>query len=601
MANQNYTATFKQNFTSFSYVLADYKYKPMETQMFKVYQPIIRYLNIILVLTYLPCCDSKSQTEQDPDEQITILDNGSSETLTNDMLATNNEVTDQSSSEINDPQDSSMNQTDPSLDLGDSLELDQRTENESEDQFINETSQQFIDLSDQIIGNPIHRRYGIAISDIDQDGDFEIIVTGYGASNEAYDYQDGQWIDIMPNQLKDEGRQAIGVAACDINGDGSEEIYFLNVDRFGGLGEVSDRLYQRQDNGEWIDLFEQTVNVQVLNRFSGRSVACLDRNGDQRYGVFVANYGGPMKLFELQDQNRLVDVGPEVGINLITGGRALLSLPRPEPGMHIFAGNEGGANFLFINRNGLFEEIAQESGIADARETVRGAATLDMNEDGLFDLVYGNWEGPHRLMIAQASEDESARITYEDQATPELQEPSRIRTVIAADFDNDGYEELFFNNIGEPNRLFRRSEDAWVQVPLDVALEPQGLGTGAAVVDSNEDGILELWIAHGESGAQPLSLYQWSDQGFHWLRVAPLTNSGAPARGAKVSLFHSSGRIQRRVIDAGSGYLCQMEPVAHFGLGRDTDLEKVLIEWVDGSQKEIRNITVDQLLTTRPN
>jgi hypothetical protein len=34
--------------------------------------------------------------------------------------------------------------------------------------------------------------------------------------------------------------------------------------------------------------------------------------------------------------------------------------------------------------------------------------------------------------------------------------PSAIRTVIAADFDNDGYEELFFNNIGDVNRLFRQ-------------------------------------------------------------------------------------------------------------------------------------------------
>ena len=34
--------------------------------------------------------------------------------------------------------------------------------------------------------------------------------------------------------------------------------------------------------------------------------------------------------------------------------------------------------------------------------------------------------------------------------------PSAIRTVIAADFDNDGYEELFFNNIGDTNRLFRQ-------------------------------------------------------------------------------------------------------------------------------------------------
>ena len=27
--------------------------------------------------------------------------------------------------------------------------------------------------------------------------------------------------------------------------------------------------------------------------------------------------------------------------------------------------------------------------------------------------------------------------------------------MIAADFDNDGNDELFFNNLGEPNRLFR--------------------------------------------------------------------------------------------------------------------------------------------------
>jgi len=41
-------------------------------------------------------------------------------------------------------------------------------------------------------------------------------------------------------------------------------------------------------------------------------------------------------------------------------------------------------------------------------------------------------------------------------APPAMARPSAIRTVIAADFDNDGYEELFFNNIGDANRLFRQ-------------------------------------------------------------------------------------------------------------------------------------------------
>ena len=36
-----------------------------------------------------------------------------------------------------------------------------------------------------------------------------------------------------------------------------------------------------------------------------------------------------------------------------------------------------------------------------------------------------------------------------------------------------------------------------------------------------------------------------------------------------------------QVIDSGSGYLCQMEPVAHFGLGTST-ATGILVKWPDG-------------------
>ena len=41
----------------------------------------------------------------------------------------------------------------------------------------------------------------------------------------------------------------------------------------------------------------------------------------------------------------------------------------------------------------------------------------------------------------------------------DFRSPSRIRTVISADFDNDGYDEIFLNNIGQPNKLFRILEE----------------------------------------------------------------------------------------------------------------------------------------------
>ena len=59
--------------------------------------------------------------------------------------------------------------------------------------------------------------------------------------------------------------------------------------------------------------------------------------------------------------------------------------------------------------------------------------------------------------------------------------------------------------------------------------------------------------------------------------------TGAPARGSSVRLFLDDNSSQMRVIDAGSGYLCQMEPVAHFGLGSKMPLSMTVeVRWPDG-------------------
>ena len=39
---------------------------------------------------------------------------------------------------------------------------------------------------------------------------------------------------------------------------------------------------------------------------AGRSVVCVDRNGDGEYGIYVANYGGPTRFYEIEN-NKIVD------------------------------------------------------------------------------------------------------------------------------------------------------------------------------------------------------------------------------------------------------------------------------------------------------
>ena len=145
------------------------------------------------------------------------------------------------------------------------------------------------------------------------------------------------------------------------------------------------------------------------------------------------------------------------------------------------------------------------------------------------------------------------------------------------------------NNIGEPNKLFKIKENGFFEeIKIQNAYESNGLGTGAAVADIDQDGILELLVSHGESGMQPLTMYKADiKKDFNYVRIKPQNKFGAPARGATV-ILNSNLRNHAKTIDAGSGYLCQMEPVAHYGIRESEKNISVKIVWTDGSSQSIK-------------
>ena len=432
----------------------------------------------------------------------------------------------------------------------------------------------FDDITYQILDNPPRLSYGISVTDINQDDDYEFIVTGFGFNNLALKYRKGVLLNKVDQKIfLDKDRRTIGVAACDIDQDGFEEIYFLNTDTYSGEKKYSDRLLDINDN-KFIDLFELEINQENLNLTAGRSVVCVDRNGDGAYGIYVANYGGPTRFYEKEGQ-RIVDKAKELGIDKITGGRAVVSGNILSNRSDIFAANERGENFLYYNQEGEFVELAKDYQVEDLYENGRGTALSDILYRGQLDILTSNWQGPHRAFVLDGNQ-------FKDIADQNFSEPSRIRTVISADFDNDGYDEVFMNNIGEPNKLFKILDNGVFQpIKINTALETNGLGTGAAVADIDNDGILELLISHGESGYQPLSLYKANIKDTNYIRIKPLNKFGAPARGATVTL-KSNLRTHSKTIDAGSGYLCQMEPVAHYGVRKNEKNFKFEVTWTNG-------------------
>ena len=406
-----------------------------------------------------------------------------------------------------------------------------------------------------------------------------VFVTGC-RENRLLCFEDGRVLDRACGIIADSGRQAIAAAAADLDADGTEELYVHNAaDGTAHTDMLLDRI-DHDGRTVWCDCFGLAVNAERANARAGWSVAAIDRLGTGRYGMLVAGDDAPTRCYELGDDGEITDMADAVGLAFDGGGRSLVSAPLVTDAMDVFVGVEDGPNRLFRNDEGHFSDVA-----ADAR----GATLIDVG-DGGFGLAVGNRGTRNHLYVPHST-------GFVDCAPPAFAEPTRVSTVVAADFDNDGRQELFVNVFDGENRLFAPVAEGttdsesprWESLALGAAREPRGSGTGAVVVDIDDDGTLELLVVHGGRESQPLSLYDApTDNG--WLRVAPTTQYGAPARGALVTLETDRGR-QRRVIDAGSGYLCQGEPVAHFGLGGDTAVarrpERLTVRWPDGRERTL--------------
>ena len=125
----------------------------------------------------------------------------------------------------------------------------------------NSRAEFFEDLSKIIENNEKRLSYGISVTDLNLDGNYEFIVTGFGFPNLALAFQDGKLKNLKQQEIfSDTLRKTIGVAACDIDKDGFEEIYFLNTDTYSGAKRYSDRLLDFEEK-DYIDLFELEKNI----------------------------------------------------------------------------------------------------------------------------------------------------------------------------------------------------------------------------------------------------------------------------------------------------------------------------------------------------
>jgi hypothetical protein len=249
-----------------------------------------------------------------------------------------------------------------------------------------------------------------------------------------------------------------------------------------------------------------------------------DIDNDGREDVLVYRYG-QLALFHNVDGHRFEDITEQAGLKRWVNSNGAVWIDYDRDGLldlyvteyfrddidlwhlsttHImhdsfqFASN-GGGGVLFHNLgHGRFEDVTDRMGIGRKRWTL-AAAAADFNGDGWPDLYFANDYGPEELYL----NDHGKRFVL---AKAGLESDSKSGMSVAlGDAFNRGRLDAFVTNISERGYLFQNNnlrlngmaESGQFRNVADPQVADAGWAWGAQFGDFNNDGLNELFVANG--------------------------------------------------------------------------------------------------------
>ena len=184
----------------------------------------------------------------------------------------------------------------------------------------------------------------------------------------------------------------------------------------------------------WTDATSSPIDDQ----FRGAGVAWGDYDGDSDLDIYLANNNSDNRLFRNDGGGAFTDVtaGP---LGDSGAGTAVASADYDNDGdLDIYLVNEDGQNRLFVNDGtGVFTDGTGTGPLADEGAGY-GASWADFDSDGYVDLYIVN-DGPNRLLRNSGA----PTWTFTDVTLPPLDDARKGRTAAWADYDNDGDQDLY--------------------------------------------------------------------------------------------------------------------------------------------------------------
>jgi hypothetical protein len=528
---------------------------------------------------------------------------------------------------------------------------------------------------------------GIAVGDLNQDSLPDLYFTGNMVPNALYLNQGGLRFKAITETAGVAGRKDgwnTGTTLVDINNDGRLDIYLCySGDKAPDLRR--NELYINQgNNGEGVPIFKEEAAKYGLDLPTYSTQALFfdyDRDGDldcyllnhsiEDFQSFDATYvkglSDPFAGDKLlrNDDGQFTEVTADAGIKSTPLGFGLgiaASDINGDGWTDLYVSNDYiEEDYLYINqKDGTFKDELQQQ-IGHISHFSMGSDIADFNNDALPDilsldmlpednrrqkLLYGpDTYEKYQSMLRNGFYHQIMRnmlqLNNGDGTFSEIGQLAGVSNTdwswapLLADFDNDGWKDLFVSNgylrdytnrdfvsyyadqrikeqRGEqsdalldiiakmestktPNYIFRNNGDlTFTKKSTDWGFDELVLTNGAVHADLDLDGDLDLVLNNVNA---PARIYENQVANGHYLKVS-LNGKGSNrhAVGAKVTL-EANGQTLMQEFMPSRGFQSAMHVPLHFGVGETQTIDKLTVQWPDGTMTVLRNIPADQTLT----